>query len=75
MGNNAAARMRKAVSRAGEARCTKCGLMVLASATDVDHVIPLARGGQDVDENIQALCRPCHKLKTRSDFGAKNTPF
>jgi 5-methylcytosine-specific restriction protein A len=48
---------------------------VLASALDVDHIRPIAHGGEDVDENVQALCRPCHKLKTRTDFGFANTPF
>lgn len=42
---------------------------------DVDHVQPLALGGEDTDGNVQALCRPCHKLKTREDFGAASTPF
>jgi 5-methylcytosine-specific restriction protein A len=67
--------MRKLIRRAGAAECQKCACRVLASAIDVDHVIPLARGGQDVDSNIQALCRPCHKLKTRSDFNFAKPPF
>ncbi|EFG65217.1 hypothetical protein SSBG_06032 [Streptomyces sp. SPB074] len=35
---------------------------------DVDHVRALARGGEDTDGNVQALCRPCHGVKTGEDF-------
>jgi len=72
-GNDAAARLRSEIKRSGEARCAKCRNLVLASAVDVDHIVPLAHGGGDVDSNVQALCRPCHKLKTRLDFDAANT--
>lgn len=31
----------------------------------VDHIIPIFRGGEGVGlENIQVLCKPCHKKKT-----------
>lgn len=32
---------------------------------EADHVIERADGGQDVIENIQTLCRPCHVIKTK----------
>ncbi|MFD9302162.1 HNH endonuclease signature motif containing protein [Streptomyces sp. NPDC060048] len=35
---------------------------------------PLALGRTDTDGNVQPLCRPCHRLKTREDFGARSTP-
>jgi 5-methylcytosine-specific restriction enzyme A len=32
---------------------------------DVDHIIPLSWGGNYFDiNNLQTLCRPCHKIKT-----------
>ncbi|MFE2409855.1 HNH endonuclease [Kitasatospora sp. NPDC059408] len=74
-GTGAAARMRKAIRKAGHAHCAACGLRFLGSAVDVDHIKPIAHGGQDVDGNVQALCRPCHKLKTRRDFDFKKPPF
>ncbi|WAL76427.1 HNH endonuclease signature motif containing protein [Kitasatospora sp. YST-16] len=67
--------MRKAIRKAGGAECASCGLWVLGSAIDVDHITPIAHGGQDVDGNVQALCRPCHKLKTRRDFDFQKPPF
>ncbi|WP_420803286.1 HNH endonuclease [Streptomyces spiramyceticus] len=30
---------------------------------------------EDTDDNVQPLCRPCHRLKTREDFGAGGTPL
>jgi 5-methylcytosine-specific restriction protein A len=67
--------MRKAIREAGWAQCAKCPCRVLPSAADVDHVVPLALGGEDIDSNVQILCRPCHKLKTRSDFNFSAPPF
>ncbi|WP_330299919.1 HNH endonuclease [Streptomyces sp. NBC_00503] len=74
-GNDAARRLRRTIRKAGRARCARCLRDVLASAIDIDHVQPLALGGEDVDDNVQTLCRGCHKLKTREDFGAAGPPF
>ncbi len=34
------------------------------AATQVDHVVPLWKGGADHESNYQSLCEPCHKDKT-----------
>lgn len=39
----------------------------VTQATVPDHIIPLARGGSDDDDNIQCLCGPCHAIKTVAD--------
>jgi 5-methylcytosine-specific restriction endonuclease McrA len=39
--------------------CHYCG----APATEVDHVIPHARGGSDAISNLVASCRPCNLSK------------
>ena len=31
---------------------------------DIDHIIPLTRGGTEDDDNLQALCPGCHRRKT-----------
>ena len=36
----------------------------LTPATEVDHIIPKARGGTDNPDNLQAICAECHKTKT-----------
>ena len=37
------------------------------AAQEVDHIIPKADGGTDDDENLQAICRECHKVKTQQE--------
>lgn len=38
-------------------------------ATDVDHIVPKAKGGGDGDDNLQALCHACHSRKTAKEDG------
>lgn len=35
-----------------------------APATEVDHIVPLRRGGTDLRSNLVGLCKPCHSRKT-----------
>ena len=45
--------------------CMKRGLAV--PAQDVDHIKPLADGGEPFDHaNLRSLCHPCHSLVTRA---------
>ena len=53
-----------------EPLCRMCkaeGLTV--AATTIDHVTPLASGGEDVDDNCQALCEAHHSAKTAGEGG------
>ncbi|MFF2061838.1 HNH endonuclease [Streptomyces sp. NPDC058200] len=63
-----AARLRALVGARGGARCARCGSLALAGSVDVDHVRPLARGGEDTDQNVQVLCHDCHLAETVNDF-------
>ena len=62
-----------------EPNCRKCG----QSSTDVDHIIPLSKGGSSERINLQALCRSCHRAKSlavyslprRSDLMARARGF
>ena len=40
-----------------------------APATDVDHIVSIADGGDDSHGNLQALCHPCHSRKTAVQDG------
>lgn len=49
--------------------CAMCGsLRNPTPAQELDHIVPLAQGGTNDDDNLQALCRACHAKKTASEL-------
>ena len=43
---------------------------VVRAAEELDHIIPLSKGGAENDElNFCGLCPPCHRAKTANDLG------
>ena len=56
-------------------QCNKCGLFPIPPNFEVDHIIELQDGGQDVASNLQALCPGCHAEKTRLNRLRKNRVF
>lgn len=42
--------------------CVYCGIST-AEKYEVDHIIPLSRGGSDYPENLQILCMRCNRSK------------
>lgn len=59
--------------------CAHCLEEGVTTPTDeIDHVVPLALGGTDTDDNVQGLCTPHHLLKSAqedaSHGGAANHP-
>ena len=47
--------------------CQMCFTPTDERGFDLDHHIPLEIGGDDSDDNLRPLCRPCHRLKTQGD--------
>lgn len=43
----------------------------VTEATQVDHIIPIAKDGTDDRANLQAICDPCHEAKTLTDSGVR----
>ena len=46
-----------------EGRCKGCRGHYNFKDFEVDHITPRAKGGQDVDENLQLLCGHCNRVK------------
>ena len=53
--------------------CTHCHTKgKITPATEVDHITPIAEGGDRLDEgNCQALCHSCHSRKTMKELNRK----
>jgi 5-methylcytosine-specific restriction endonuclease McrA len=50
----------EAINASQDDKCAHCGRRV---KLEMDHVIPLSKGGPNVKENIQGLCRSCNASK------------
>lgn len=48
-------------------KCYYCGTPFINSDFHVDHIIPLAKGGTNTDDNIQLLCPRCNLSKGAKD--------
>ena len=60
------ARTKKEVAARATWKCEACGTLVSANY-EVDHVVPLFRGGGNEMENLRCLCPDCHRTKTAED--------
>ena len=50
-------------------KCKSCGLHFRENdLIEIDHIIPKAIGGKDKYDNLQALHRHCHDVKTKDDM-------
>lgn len=48
-----------------EYTCKHCG--IVTSSGEVDHIVPLSRGGDSRPESLQYLCVPCHAAKSKRE--------
>ena len=65
---------RRARWLAAQPLCVRCYAMTpprVTLGTDVDHVMPLAKGGADDESNLQTLCAAHHQEKSILDRGHK----
>ena len=53
--------MRFAVYKRDRYRCVKCGSTV---NLEVDHIMPIAKGGKTTFNNLQTLCKRCNMNKS-----------
>jgi len=55
--------IRIAVLRRDRQECRHCGAIAKNVRMEIDHIIPISRGGKDVFHNLQVLCRTCNRRK------------
>lgn len=51
-----------------------CAVCERKPSIQVDHIIPVSKGGTDTRSNLQGICLECHEDKTRVDLGLKHKP-
>ena len=56
--------VRKYVFERDKYQCQSCGKTKLETNLTIDHIIPLARGGQNDFSNLHTLCFTCNRQKT-----------
>ena len=50
-------------------RCKLCGAKVKQSTAELDHILPLSKGGGHTYTNTQCSCRPCNQSKKDRPLG------
>lgn len=51
-----------------QGKCQYCGCDVSKGNMEIDHIVPLYKGGSSAPRNLWVLCKQCHALKTRVDI-------
>jgi 5-methylcytosine-specific restriction endonuclease McrA len=51
------------VLKRGNYMCARCGARPPDVSLEIDHIVPLARGGTDAISNLQVLCNRCNQGK------------
>lgn len=66
------ARLRNHIKERDNHTCRNCGVSVAAEPhllLEVDHILPVSRGGLSVPENLQTLCWKCNRSKGAKILG------
>lgn len=64
-------RLRFAIFKRDHYRCQLCGASSLTNKSvelEIDHKVPLAKGGTNHMDNLWVLCRPCNQGKSIDDL-------
>lgn len=56
-------KMRFAIYARDGYRCKKCGVSDRDAQLEIDHIIPIAKGGKTTYDNLQTLCHKCNLEK------------
>jgi len=55
--------LRYDVLERAKSRCEACGAKANETRLEIDHKIPVSKGGLTTLANLQVLCRPCNRGK------------
>ena len=56
-------KMRFSIYQRDGYRCRKCGVSQKRAILEIDHIIPIAKGGKSTYNNLQTLCHRCNVEK------------
>ena len=56
-------KLRHQVFQRDEYRCRECGASKDETSLEIDHIVPVAKGGTNDIDNLQTLCRECNRMK------------
>ena len=56
-------KMRFSVYQRDGYRCRKCGISCRYAQLEVDHIVPISKGGKSTYDNLQTLCHKCNVEK------------
>ena len=57
-------KLRSKLLRSAAGVCTACGEK--SENLEIDHIVPVSKGGESVEGNLQVLCRSCNRRKRTS---------
>ena len=60
-------KQRETIAHAQAYGCANCGCSLVTNAFQIDHIQRLDALGKHEPSNWQALCVPCHAIKTKVD--------
>lgn len=55
--------LKRRLMRRQNSTCVYCAYRRRALSMDIDHIIPVVRGGSNDESNLQVICRPCNQRK------------
>ncbi|MGK7932771.1 MAG: HNH endonuclease [Microcystaceae cyanobacterium] len=66
--------VRKYVFQRNNYQCQSCGKTYQETDLQIDHIIPLAKGGSNDISNLQTLCSRCNQRK-KHHFDSRFQPY
>jgi len=68
-------RLRHEVFKRDGYRCRECGASKDEISLEIDHILPVAKGGTNDIDNLQTLCRECNRMKHTDEWVGGETDF